>query len=371
MRVLHIVTKIGLGGAERVAETLSLLAAEEGISSAVLAVAQGPRDDTAAKMRSRLEAAGIELIQASQAHSNKRAALLAAPAIAGVVRRWRPDVVHLHTEVPEFSFTLARFLSPRTWRCPTVRTIHNAVFWADWAVLRWLVRWALRDARAVAVGEDARAAFRAVQGRPDAPCDLVVNGVILEGLLPRTAVALARPPRYLFAGRFEAQKGVDTLLDALDLLEGTPPTFGLTIMGAGGMGPEVRRRMGRLSRDVELRPPSGALEAELRGYDALVMPSRFEGLGLLAVEALCVGLPVLATAAPGLLGALPEDYPGRCPPGDPAALARLLAGFEADPSPWLGRIEADRTWARARYDGRLMARRYAEIYRQVVMRRLA
>ena len=43
------------------------------------------------------------------------------------------EVVHLHTEVPEFSFTLARFLSPRTWRCPTVRTIHNAVFWADWA----------------------------------------------------------------------------------------------------------------------------------------------------------------------------------------------------------------------------------------------
>jgi len=60
------------------------------------------------------------------------------------------------------------------------------------------------------------------------------------------------------------------------------------------------------------------------GFDAVVMPSRYEGLPLVAIESLAAGVPLIATTAPGLDEVLPSQWPLAVPPDDPKALVDVL-----------------------------------------------
>jgi len=84
---------------------------------------------------------------------------------------------------------------------------------------------------------------------------------------------------------------------------------------------------------------------------------------MLTVEALCAGVPVLATNAPGLDEALPDWYPGRCAVDDPAALAAMISGFVQDVGRWRADAEVARPWARDRFSAGTMIDRYLELYR--------
>ena len=147
VRVLHVITKIGLGGAERVAETLALTTRADGIESAVLAVARGSDDAFATGLRTRLGGAGIEIIEGSRSSSNRIAAGTAAGVMGRTIVRLRPDLLHLHTEVPEFVYALARPISSAVRSTPTVHTIHHAAYWTHWRSAGWLARRALLDAQ--------------------------------------------------------------------------------------------------------------------------------------------------------------------------------------------------------------------------------
>jgi glycosyltransferase involved in cell wall biosynthesis len=165
-----------------------------------------------------------------------------------------------------------------------------------------------------------------------------------------------------FAGRLELQKGIDVLLEALALLDGSDLAFDVVIHGSGRLERHVAAAVARLRRRVELLPPRLDLAGQLRSFDAILMPSRFEGLPMLAVEALVAGVPILATNAPGLDEALPDWYPGRCAVGDPAALAALISGFVRDLGRWRADAEVARTWARDRFSAATMIDRYLELY---------
>jgi glycosyltransferase involved in cell wall biosynthesis len=113
-------------------------------------------------------------------------------------------------------------------------------------------------------------------------------------------------------------------------------------------------------------PPVPDLRDRLGSVDAVVMPSRFEGLPLLAVEALCIGVPILATNAPGLDEVLPGWYPGRCPPGDPKAFGALLRDFLAEPAGWREAAVRARPEARERFSLDAMATAYERLYEEVL-----
>lgn len=168
--------------------------------------------------------------------------------------------------------------------------------------------------------------------RPDAEIRLVQAGVPDELFdLPRREEGFV-----LYFGRLDwFQKGLDTLLEATALLVRERPELELRIAGRGKDAERVAAALDGLgiARNVRLL---GAVSEEARrelfsGARVLMMPSRFEGFGMVAAEAMAAGLPVVAAAA----GSLPEvvDAPrgGRLvPPGDPAALAREVASLLDD-----------------------------------------
>ena len=358
MRILHVVTHLGLGGAERVAELLAAASASRGHQVGLLPIVstrdRAYRDEMAARLASR----GVRVAESAASSTAKIAVLEGAVRLARTVAAQRPDVVHLHTEIPEFAWALASVASRRVRTVPVVRSVHNTVLWGGWGRMGRFAERRLTAARVAAVSVAARKAFldwRALAAVPLGEAVVIYNGVD-AGALPDGPGKPGRPPVLCFAGRFEPQKGIDVLLESVAQFKGSDRSFRVILFGEGSFGSSVAEAAERSDGCILVSPPVADLRERLGSFDAILMPSRFEGLPLLAVEALCAGIPILATRAPGLDEVLPDWYPGRCPPGDPTAFAGVMRAFLLDPEAWRGAAQRARAEARrplfARGDGR-------------------
>jgi len=122
---------------------------------------------------------------------------------------------------------------------------------------------------------------------------------------------IASPLRILVLGRLEPhQKGLDALLDYLEREAVRLHDVTVSFVGTGPFEQEIQRRRTRhaeLQRIVRLHPWSDPLEA-LCEHDVLLIPSRYEGVPLVMLEAMAMGLPVVASDLPGTRGFLPADY---------------------------------------------------------------
>jgi glycosyltransferase involved in cell wall biosynthesis len=300
--------------------------------------------------------------------------VLAGHRLARAVRAFRPDLIHLHTEIPEAAFAVTSVLSPAAAGTRIIRTVHNSVYWESWPRLgRWSDR---RTTRAFVAGvsHDAVAAFqrlRAASGAepPPAAPAVIFNGVSVSGSPRPFGQPPGKPLRVLFAGRLEPQKGADLLPEILSATPlGAERTGELCIFGDGSQVPVLRRLAAHPPRGwtVHVRPPTPDLVQRMAEFDLVIMPSRFEGLSLVAIEALLLAVPLVATDAPGLREQLPPAHPWRARAGDAADFARVLQCAITETARWPDAVTRGREFALSRFcpPGMLMA--YAELYRQVL-----
>ena len=95
----------------------------------------------------------------------------------------------------------------------------------------------------------------------------------------------------------------------------------------------IRARVARLGLGgVDFLGPRDDVPALMAAADLLVLPSDFEGLPLVVLEAMAARLPVVATRIGGVVEALGPDHPWLVPPGDARALAAALAAALDDPA---------------------------------------
>lgn len=139
-----------------------------------------------------------------------------------------------------------------------------------------------------------------------------------------------------YVGRFATIKGPDLLLEAFALLASEHDTARLVLVGGGAEDGALRAQASRLgiSDRVHFAGPLPRMQvfSALRGFDLAVVPSREEGFGLSAAEAMAAGIATVATD----VGALPEVLAqGRIgvlvAPESPAALAQGMAALLDDP----------------------------------------
>lgn len=169
---------------------------------------------------------------------------------------------------------------------------------------------------------------------PHVPVDIVYAGV------PEELFGLERADQgyLLYFGRLDIfQKGLDTLLQAVARLARGRPELQLRLAGRGKDGDRVAEMVRALGIERNVRMLGAVSEDERRrlfaGASVQLMPSRFEGFGMVAAEAMAAGVPLVAAAA----GSLPEvvDAPngGRLVPADdPAALADAVARLLDSPA---------------------------------------
>ena len=143
-------------------------------------------------------------------------------------------------------------------------------------------------------------------------------------------------PVVAFVGRLEHQKGLDVLLRALPSVLARHPELRTVVMGGGSQGAELRALSKRLGVDhavtfVGHQPPE-AVAALLDQCLVVAMPSRYEGLPYVAVEAAAAGRAVVGSRIPGLDEAVVDGTTGiLVDPGEPAALAEAVAALAGNP----------------------------------------
>ncbi len=142
------------------------------------------------------------------------------------------------------------------------------------------------------------------------------------------------PFRVVFVGRLATEKGLDALVDAWSLVRAEVPGSLLTLIGEGPERPRLAARIGRLGLDDAVAMPGASADPSgvVRGSDLFVLPSREEGMSIALLEAMALGIPVVASAIPGNLALMTDGVHGRlAPPDDPPALARTILDARADP----------------------------------------
>ena len=205
---------------------------------------------------------------------------------------------------------------------------------------------------------------------------VIYNGITLnreasaEPVLDIRAAVGAGPSERLvgIAGRVSPYKGQEDLIFALARMAPAERyQIRLVVIGSGDPPDELERlrhvgaTLGVENQVHFLGYVPGRPVDIIAQLDLLVVATRsFEGFGLTLIEAMSVGVPVLATA----VGAIPEfvhpDIGVLVPPGDPKELAAALAAFVADPAPWQQRaVLAQQRLLESKTD---MAREYRQLF---------
>ena len=277
-------------------------------------------------------------------------------------RRLRPDIIQLNINVCGASpWATAAALATRGVRVIAVEHLPHAILSRRRRVVTRLTsRWL--DAH-VAVGEGAADEIARFIGIPRSTLRVIRNGVA-ETAIAGSPHARTRPVVGSI-GRLDWQKAYDVLVRALPDLPGVTAV----IVGEG----EERHRLTELalqlgvSDRLELAGWSDDARSRLAAFDVFVLPSRFEGLPLVVVEAMLARLPVVAADVGSVAEAVVDGSTGLLvPPDDPAALARALASLLADPALRLEMGEKGRHRALERFRLEDMARRYETLYDEVL-----
>jgi len=140
---------------------------------------------------------------------------------------------------------------------------------------------------------------------------------------------LATPlkPLWVVAGRLEEQKGHDLLFEALSAVLRQGLDFTLVVAGDGSRRSwlEQQALSLRLAPRVQFVGQVEDVGSLLAAADAVLLPSRWEGLPLVLLEAMARGRPIVATAVGGVPDVIQDGVNGTLvPPGDAAALAGAL-----------------------------------------------
>jgi glycosyltransferase involved in cell wall biosynthesis len=175
-----------------------------------------------------------------------------------------------------------------------------------------------------------------------------------------------------FAGRLAPVKGLIYLLRAVALLVTEFPAIHLEIAGEGPQREAIEAEAVSLGirERVHLLGWRPNVELPMADWDICVMPSLDEGLGVVALEAMAVGLPLVASAVGGLSEIVVDGCTGwLVPPADPDALAMRLAMLLRDPRLRCAMAEAGRKQVQERFSVEAMTAAVASIYEEVLAAR--
>lgn len=298
----------------------------------------------------------------------------AAARFVRFLRRGRFDVVQTWI----FAANVHGRVAARMARVPVVVTAEMAVdLWKSplhFRIDRALARW---TDRVVGNSQAVVDFYRETVGLPAAKLELIRSGIgdeeppAVDRAAVRKELGIAPDaPVALFAGRLAPQKCVADLIDAVDLLQHIRP--GLVTLIAGD-GPE-RSRLQERARAFTLTAGGRVrflghrddVPALLGAADMLVLPSRYEGLPNVVLEAMQFRKPVVATAAPGTTEVVRAGETGLLVPiGDKKALAAAIRDLIDDPN--LARRLGEGGRARVESEFRVddMVARFADLYERL------
>lgn len=352
-RVLHICSDTNIGGAGRY--VLTLLAQPQITRRFEVAVAC-PEGELAAAFRR----AGIPVLLYPGADASF--SWQGLRALFRLIRSWRPQVVHTHG-------SLAGRVAAALAGARIIYTKHGLASAEEQAIQVRSPGGMLRRAavrlfadRIVAVSEAVKRSL-VESGADLAAVRVIPGGVDSE---PYEAVGPLVPRVVGAFGRLSREKGFDLLVEAMGPLQGEARLL------LGGEGPQrealaAQVEANRLGEAVSLTGFVEHVPEFLGQIGIFVLPSRSEGLGLVLVEAMAAGRPVVATRVGGVPEVVSDGETGLLVPTEnPAALSEAIRRLLADPDLARRMGEAGRRRAGKWFSARRMAEQTVALYEEVV-----
>ncbi len=378
--ILHVITRLDAGGAAANTVSSALAARRHGF---VAHLAFGRTLNPRETLMTQLEESSVVI------HALPRLVREVSPwydgiallQLIGIIRRTRADLVHTHCSK---AGALGRLAAAVTGR-PVVHTPHGHVFYGYFDPVR--TRFFAGIERGLAARTDCLISLTADEtreslargiGRPHQYCT-IPSGIDLQSFrgYARNGRAVWRehmgiPEQaalFVSTGRLVRVKGFDVLLNAFAMSESRTNGAHLAIAGDG----EERDSLESLATArglagrVHLCGDLADVRPLLAAADVFVLASRNEGMGRSLVEAMAMGLPVVATRVGGIPQLVPTAREGiLVASGDAAAMAAAMDALASDPARRQSLGDAARAAIGDAYDTSAMAQGLATVYARVL-----
>jgi len=320
LKILHVITTIERGGAEKQLLILARNQVQLGENVSVYYLKGRP------DLLQDFETSGVKVF-----HSSKN--FLFNLVSLNRVLRLNFDVVHAHLPRAELQLALSTFFTYT--RAILIASRHNSEAFFPKSpkfFSSWLSRITLQKYSGVIFISTAVKQFvEASQEKTKA----TFSKVIYYGYDEKSKVndfdssksALSNDS-FLFVGRLTKQKNIPFLLNAFRQHLESHPYSKLDIYGSGELEKELQESTSDLSSNVFWRGKSESIQKIMGSYKCLILPSFYEGFGLVLLEAMQNRLPILAANSSAIPEVLGSEYPGLFNLDDQTSLVHLLDKVE-------------------------------------------
>lgn len=369
VNILHVIDSGGLYGAEMV--LLNLAAGQKDMGCRPVVASIGGRGEKTKPLEAQAQRQGIEIIPFRFCNGPN---VLGAWGIVRYAHARRIQVLHTHGYKADI---LLGFIPKKFRRLPVVSTVHGWTSLETFSKMRlyeWLDGLSLRHMDAVCAVNDAMAEHPRLKGLQHDKVHVIRNGIPrLNAGKPFPDDEIMEFCRHGFTvvsiGRLSQEKGYDHLLETFSLLLSKGVDAGLLIIGEGPERFHLEKMIRRLGLSGKVLLPGYRKDAwrYLAGCNVFVLSSLTEGLPITLLEAMQMGIPVVATAVGGILALIKTHDTGiLVPPGSTRSMAESIAEIYNDNESASQMVRRAQELVFREYSVDRMCRSYMELYYHVL-----
>ncbi len=273
----------------------------------------------------------------------------------------KPDIVHTHL----FGADVWGAVTAWWLGIPVVTTEHNMNL-DEGSVKEWIKRKLHNLSTSYVACSQAVAQYMKQTYGTTKPITVIQNGIQLDRFTGLTAISFGATVRLLILGRLTEQKGHEIAIRALSLLRNY--SWKLTIVGDGPELTKIKNQItnSNLSERVSILPALADVPSIIGDADILLVPSKWEGLGVTALEAMAAGRTVIASRTGGLAEVIEDQKTGYLViPNDVSALSQKLQWCFEHPSECKQTGDAAREFSREHFGIERMVKEYENVYEKI------
>ena len=351
MKIVQIIPKFALAGAERMAEALILELKRQGCQ--VIAVSMY---DYHSVITDNLEANGVKVRYLEKKRGPDPSMIT---KLVRLFRQEKPDVVHTHLYI--CGYVIPAALIAKVKAC--VHTVHNVA--EKERQPKKLQRFFYHRCGVTPVGLSplVKESIERLYRLPGERVPMVYNGIDTSKVVQKESYQTGDTFSFLHVGRFAPQKNHANIIKAFDQLHRKYPRTSLTMIGSGELYDEVQEQINKLGLQDAVHLP-GLMDNMMEQYplyDAFVLPSIYEGMPITLIEAMATGLPIAASAVGGVPDMLSHEVNGLLCSPQVESIAEVMERLYLEETlrEKLGRQALEDS---ARFTSKHMAQAYLDIY---------
>lgn len=316
IKVLYVITSTGFGGAERLLLAYLKLLDRNVYDFHVCSLLEKPDD---------LQDEISKYSKLTNLKSTNRFNPVVIPKLAKLIKQIKPDIIHTHLFQARFYTTVARFFSGPvnliTHKHNNVNLIKHNIFIVFEMISIFF------NNKVIAISQSVAQSLRKFEFVSSKKIFVLHNGIDFDRFNKIASNKAILPGKEIIIGlvcRLEPQKGISYLLLAMRTILAKFPNTKLEIVGDGSLRQELEefsKKLG-ISNSVKFFGKFADVIPFYKRMNIFVLPSIYEGFGIVLLEAMAAGVPVVATNVDGIKEVVTDGKNGvLVKPKDPDAIA--------------------------------------------------